>query len=74
MPEPVGKSTICVTRESVADAMQRAWDEFCADTNCIPDCFHIHGPHTARVTADFLQGNFAQFVRDWLYYTAEGGE
>ena len=56
----------------LADAMQAAWDEFCADTGCIPDCFTIHGPATTRVSANFRYGNFASFVADRLAAAVSG--
>lgn len=48
--------------DSVTEAMQSAWDEFCTDAGCIPDCFSIRGPRTTRVFANFGYGNFAEMV------------
>lgn len=51
----------------LADAMQHLWDDWCADTGCIPDGFRIAGPPSTRVYADFRSGPFparlAEMVR-----------
>lgn len=54
------------TRGELADALNEAFGEFCADTGCVPDCFTIHGPRTTQLSADFHVGNFATFVVDIL--------
>lgn len=50
--------------DSIAAAMQAAWDDFIADAGCIPDCFTINGDGT--VSADFGKGNFARMVANWF--------
>lgn len=44
---------------SVAAAMQRAWNDFCADSGNYPECFTVRGK---ELSADFSAGNFARFV------------
>lgn len=51
-----------IISDYLADAMQEAWNEWCRDTGNVPDGFHIHGPGTTRVTANFAQG--MAFVRN----------
>lgn len=51
------------TRETVAKAMQMAWDDFVGDTGCYPDCFERRG---GKLYADFGVGNFATMVAGWL--------
>jgi hypothetical protein len=53
------------TRDELAEAMQWAWDEFCTDTGCFPDCFEWRGGN-GRLWARFDRGNFADYVRTAL--------
>lgn len=48
--------------DALADAMQSAWNDWCADTGCIPDAFSIRGPRTTQVYADFRGSNYAHHV------------
>jgi hypothetical protein len=64
--EPVPAPRRELTRDALADAMNEAFAEFCADTGCAPDCFQIHGPRTSSLSADFRVGNFVNFVIDIL--------
>src|SRR5438132_3395186 len=52
-----------VTRDEVADALNCAWDDFCADTGYHPDCLTRRG---RKLFADFRVGNFAEMVAGWL--------
>lgn len=54
---------VALTVEQVADAMQKAWNDYCDDTGCFPDCFDQRG---RKLYADFSRGNFARLVTDWL--------
>lgn len=49
--------------DHLAEALQEAWNDWCSDTGCVPDGFHIRGPATTRVTADFNYYGL-QFVRN----------
>lgn len=49
--------------ESVRDAMQDAWNDFCSDAGNHPDCFYRQG---RKLYADFTRGNFAQMVAERL--------
>lgn len=51
-----------ISPEAVAFAMQSVWNEHCADTGNIPECFSVHGPRTTRVSADFRVSQFAERV------------
>lgn len=51
-------------------ALQRAWDEWVADTGHIPDGFQIHGPVTSRLSANFQGATFVHHAADW-YARAE---
>ena len=55
-----------VTPEQIAEAMQDAWNDFCADTGCVPDAFEIRGPRTTRVYFNADRGNFAEMVTNRL--------
>jgi len=48
----------------IENAMQTFWNGWCADTGCIPTEFHIHGPRTTRVVADFRDGDMASRVAE----------
>ncbi len=63
---PTDQVSTILNRGMVVDALQQAWNDFCSDTGCIPDCFQVHGPRTTQVYADFNVGNFASFVCDGL--------
>jgi hypothetical protein len=52
-----------LSRDQLQDALQDAWDEWCADTNAVPGCLVVHGPRTTRIDADFSrEPNFLDAV------------
>lgn len=57
------------TTEQVAEAMQRAWNEWCDDTGAFPDCFEWRG---RKLYADFSRSNFAEHVAGWLRASSGG--
>lgn len=52
-----------VTRDRVVEAMQTAWDTFCHDTGCFPDCLTLE---RGEITARFDVGTFASAVTTHL--------
>ena len=63
MSERKEAATTRITPEQMADALQRAWDDFVDDTGCFPDCLSLQGK---RISAEFDRGNFARYVAGWL--------
>lgn len=53
---------IAINEKMLREAMQNAWNDYVADTGCLPSDFSIHGPKTTRVSADFIRGDFAKFI------------
>lgn len=52
------------TIDAVAEALNTAWSEFCADTGCHPDCITQEGKGV--LSADFGRGNFTAHATAWL--------
>lgn len=53
------------TEKQIAEAMQDAWNEFCADAQAHPDCFYREGK---KLFADFSLGNYALMVSNHLRF------
>ena len=51
------------TAEHVAEAMQRAWNDYCTDTSEFPNCFSLEG---RMLFADFYRGSWSVHVADHL--------
>lgn len=46
-------------RQIMVEALQTAWDGFCEDTGCFPDCFKFT---RGKLYANFTKGPFAEMV------------
>ena len=71
--EAVSTEKRVIDPERLAAALQYAWNDWCLDTGCIPDGFHIHGPRTTRVIpVDFDAGrSFVRSVCSWYEANVE---
>lgn len=52
--------------ERAEAAAQRYWDNWCSDTGHVPSEFHIAGPRTTRVYADFRASGLIAAVLEAL--------
>lgn len=57
------------SEQRVSSALQQAWNEFCDDTGCFPDCIEMRG---RKLYADFNIGNFSRTVSELLRAGASG--
>jgi hypothetical protein len=63
------------SEEAVERVMQKYWDDWCADTGHVPPEFHIAGPRTTRVYADFRSSEMAHRIVEALSAaTSVGGD
>lgn len=51
--------------EALADALQMAWNDWCADTGHVPDAFHLRGA-SVEVIAKFDGSSFVRNAASWL--------
>lgn len=56
------------TADQIAEAMQDAWNNFCADAQAHPDCFYREG---RQLFADFQRGTYASQVARQLRFIVE---
>lgn len=58
-PSILAEAERLLNREALEEALQAAWNDFCSDTGCFPDCFSMT---KKELWADFRKGPFANEV------------